>query len=336
MSQKKKKKKTAPSGNISVKENPAAKPSGKTPDSTPEKVSEKTPIKERPAKPAPVKEAAPRPVPPQPRTVAGQIVEYTPDPEEKKDDRDDFFKEDKLELATMTAKERRAVKKARREKEMEGMNRGQRFKYLLYYYQWPLIVTTMVAGCIIWLIVALATSKPPVAISAAFLNADSEKEITEDLLSTYMKEANINSTYRAVAEGFHLSMDTLMQDISDNMNNPDFTRFPALARDSYYDIVITDKGGLDYLSYNDLAKYPDYVLPQDMLEALKDREAKATDAYGQTFVYGYDISDTEFAKNLNLGYKKTYLCFPGSTSESQMHAEHFARYIFNLPTPEAQ
>ena len=317
---KKKKKKPAASG----PKNPAAKAGAAKPSDQ--------------NKPAPgataIKEEAPRPIPPQPRTVAGQIVEYTPDPEEKKDEQDDFFKEDKLELALMSPKERRAVKKARREKEMEGMNQVQRLKYLLYYYQWPIIVSVLVGGCIIWLIVAIANSKPPVAIAAAFLNPD--KEVNESILYTYMIEANINTSYRPVAEGFHLSMDTLLTDIGTDINNPDFTRFPTLARDSYFDIVITDKGGLDYLSYNDLAKYPDYVLPQDMLEALKGREVKAVDAYGQSFVYGYDISDTAFAKDLDLGYEKTYLCFPGSTSESQMHAEHFARYIFNLPSPDAE
>ena len=284
------------------------------------------------AAPAPAPEEPPKPPVPQPRTVAGQIVEYTPDPDEKKEE--DAFTEDKLELATMSFSERRKVKKKRREKEMEGMNRKERFKYLLYYYQWPIILTIMIGGCLIWLIVAVLHSKPPVALSSAILNCKNSEIVPENIFSTYMTEANINTTYRTVVEFYHLDQSTLMDDFHDDPNNGDFTRFPTLARESYYDIVIADRGGLDYCANTEVAIYPDYVLPLDLIEALKPYEAEAKDSYGQTFVYGYDISGTDFAKSLDLGYDEIFICFPGSTSESQMHAENFIRYIFNIPRPE--
>jgi len=274
----------------------------------------------------------PKPPVHQPRTVAGQIVEYTPDPGEEK--KDDSFVEDKLELATMSFSDRRKARKAKREKEMEGMDRKQRIKYLLYYYQWPIILTIFIGGCMIWLILAVTRSKPPVALSAAVLNCRDRSLITEDIFSDYMVGANINTAYRTVVECFHLDQNTLMEDFHNDPGNGEFTRFPALARESYYDIVIADRGGLDYCSNTEIAIYPDYVLPLDLIEALKPYEAKAKDAYGQTFVYGYDISGTDFAKALDLGYDEVFICFPGSTSESQMHAENFIRYIFDLPRAE--
>ena len=60
--------------------------------------------------PEPVREEAPRP-----RTIAGQLVEVEP----KKKEEDDSYREDNLEMKTMSFRERRAVRKARREKEME-------------------------------------------------------------------------------------------------------------------------------------------------------------------------------------------------------------------------
>ncbi len=285
---------------------------------------------EKPAAAAP--EEPPKPPVPQPRTVAGQIVEYTPDPDEKKEE--DSFVEDKLELATMSFSERRKAKKAKREKEMEGMNRKERCKYLLYYYQWPIIFTVLVGGCVIWLILAVTRSKPPVALSAAILNCSDKDSMTEAIFIDYMVEANINTSYRTVVECYHLDQNTLMEDFYNDPNNGDFTRFPTLARESYYDIIITDRGGLDYCSNTDIAIYPDYVMPLDIQEALKSYEVEAKDSYDQTFVYGYDISDTDFAKSLNLGYDEVFICFPGNTAESQMHAENFIRYIFKLPRAE--
>ena len=303
-------------------------------NSTPKKESPEkaasTPVKSSPAKPAAAE--APRPEAPRPRTIAGQIVEYNPDPEEiKAKEAEESIKEDNLELATMSFRERRKVKKARREKEMEGMTKGERFKYLLYYYQWPIIITTFTAGCLIWLILAVTRSQPPVALSVAVLNNAGDKYVDELLFDSYMDESNIRSTYRVVVESFHLDQETLMQDYAQSPYSGDFSRFPILARDSYYDIVLCDRGGLDYCANTEIARYPDYVMPTDIQEKLKPYEVKAKDVNGNYWVYGYDISDTEFAKSLDLGYTQIFLCFPGETSESQMHAEHFVRYIFNLP-----
>ena len=267
-----------------------------------------------------------------PRTVAGQIVEYTPDPGTEEET--GFLHEDKLELATMSPKERRRAKKAKREKEMEGMNRKERFKYLLYYYQWHIILTALVVGCLTWIILAVANSKPPVALSAAILNCEHPENISMEIFNDYMTEANINTSYRTVVESYHIDQNTLLEDFHNDPYNGDFTRFPSLARESYFDIIITNRGGLDYCSNTEIAIYPDYVLGLDLQEALKPYEAEAKDSYDQTFVYGYDISDTEFARSLNLGYDEVFICFPGSTSESQMHAENFIRYIFKLPRSE--
>ena len=309
--------------NISPKNSSAGKG-----NSVPEKTA---PAKSSPAKPA-AESVQPRPETPRPRTIAGQIVEYTPDPEElKAKEADESLKEDKLELATMSFWERRKVKKARREKEMEGMTKGQRIKYLLYYYQWPIIITAFTAGCLIWLILAVTRSQPPVALSVAILNNAGDKYVDELLFDSYMDESNIRSTYRVVVESFHLDQSTLMQDYAQSPYSGDFSRFPIMARDSYYDIVLCDRGGLDYCANTEIARYPDYVMPYDIQEKLKPYEVKAKDVNGNYWVYGYDISDTEFAKSLDLGYTEIFLCFPGETTESQMHAEHFVRYIFNLP-----
>ena len=304
-------------------------------NSTPKKDSAEkavsTSAKSSPSKPA-AESAPPRPEAPHPRTIAGQIVEYTPDPEEiKAKEAEESIKEDNLELATMSFRERRKVKKARREKEMEGMTKGQRFKYLLYYYQWPIIITVFTGGCLIWLILAITSSKPPVALSVAILNKTGGKYVDELLFESYMDDSNIRSTYRVVVESFRLSQETLMQDFAQNPYDGDFARFPLMARESYYDIVICDRGGLDYCANTEIAHYPDYVMPYDLQEKLKPYEVKAKDVNGNEWVYGYDISDTEFGKSLDLGYTEIFLCFPGETTESQMHAEHFVRYIFHLP-----
>ncbi len=331
MSNKKKKHPTPSGSKVLSDKTPKAAPaektgtaSGDTPKAAPKAVHKeiKDPAAEKAAD-------APRP-----RTIAGQIVEYNPTPEERAAAEEDKVLEDNLELATMSSKERRAVKKARREKEMEGMNKKERFKYLLYYYQWHIILTVIIVGCTTWLLIAVLKSKPPVALSAAILNKSADKEVTESIFDTYMTEGNINSTYRTVVECFHLDLETLMNDFHNNPNDGQFVRFPTLARESYFDIAITNRGGLDYLANTDLAIYPDYILPLDLYEQLKSYEVEAKDGYDQTFVYGYDISSTDFAKSLDLGYDDIYLCFVGNTSESMYHSEHFIRYIFHLPAEE--
>ena len=270
-------------------------------------------------------------VAPLPRSVAGQIVEYT-DEERKAADKERFLHEDSLELATMTRKERRAVKEERRAKEMEGMTIGQRIKYLLDYFQWPIIITGLTVGCLVWFLIAVLRSEPPVALSAAIMNNDRSKEITSEIFDTYMREANINPSYRTVVETFQINSET--PETNTAASDPDYVRLSNLARESHFDIIITDRSGLDYCTARDIAIHPDYALPLDVLEALKPYEVEAKDPYNQTFVYAYDISGTAFAKSLDLGYDQIFLCFPGSTSKTQMHAENFVRYIYSLPRKE--
>ena len=291
------------------------------------------------SKPAVPKTSDPKPAAPEaprPRSIAGQIVEYTPDPEEerKKGD-DDLLYEDKLELATMSRRERRAVKKKRRDKEMEGMNRLERIKYLFFYYQWPILLTVLLVSFFGWIIYSVIKSSPPVALSAAVLNAGGDTMINEDIFSTYMSEANINSAYRIRVENYHLEPDAETGEVNPNhVYDENFTIFLAKTRESYFDIAITDRGGLNYITETECISHPYYVLPTDLLDALAPYEVTAKDSEKQAVVCGYDISGTDFAKSLDLGYTEIFISFPGNNSESQMHAENFVRYIFNLSRKE--
>jgi len=285
----------------------------KTPETTKEKV------------PEPVKEEAPRP-----RTIAGQIVEVEP----KKKEENDSYREDNLEMKTMSFRERRAIRKARREKEMEGMSRMERVSYLLYYFKTPIIFT--VGGILIvsLLLISIIMGKRPVILSVACINVPGSVEITEANFDDYA--ANTNLAYEGSIKldaTVYLDLETANEVYNSNPYDHSLTQFPALCASEFFDIVITDKTGMDYCSYSNIILDPETVISPGTILELRKYQVDAKDADGNSYFFGYDITDTDFARSLHMK-KDLYICFPGKGDTNKENAERFLRYVYGLPSLE--
>lgn len=60
---------------------------------------------------------------------------------------DNLFSEDALEMASMSAKERRAYKKELRKKRLDSMEGKEKRKYILYYYNGILLGLYLQSQC---------------------------------------------------------------------------------------------------------------------------------------------------------------------------------------------
>ena len=62
---------------------------------------------------------------------------------------------------------------------------------------------------------------------------------------------------------------------------------------------------------------------------LRAYQANAKDSEGVEYFWAYDITNTDFAKQL--GYtEKVYLAFPGQSDSNKENAERFLIYLFKL------
>ena len=262
---------------------------------------------------------------PRPRTVAGQVIDDTPIRDE-----DSTYREDNLEMKGMSHRERRAIKKERIQKELEGKTRMEKVSYLLYYYKTPLILTAGAVIIITLLAVSIIINKRPVGLSAAFINVPSDREVTEDVFNDYLAHTGLNyDTSVKLNAQARLDLDTADEVYRNDPYDYSLTQFPVLCSSDFFDVVITDKTGLDFCSYSNIIFDPEIIISPDTVLALRDHEAKAKDSAGTEYFYAYDITDTKFAKSLNFG-TRLYLCFPGRADGNKENAERFLRYLYRL------
>lgn len=264
------------------------------------------------------------------KTIAGQIVEVAP----KEPDEDDELHEDNLEMSQLSFRQRWAVKKQRIKKEMEGMARMQKVEYLLSYFKWHLIF--IIGGILIaaLFIVAIKTSSRPVALSIAFANMQ-EYEITEENFSDYKAYTSPDGQNTEdigifkVENTVHFDLDTYEQQYNNDPYDFSLTQFPALCTTDFYDVLITDRAGLEFCSTCSIALDPETIISPETVLALRKYQVDAPDSTGKNYFYAYDISETAFAKSLGIR-QKLYMAFPCSGDGNKYNAERFLRYIFDL------
>lgn len=257
-------------------------------------------------------------------TDAGKAVAAeAADGKEKSPKREPLFREDSLEIAMLSRKERRKYRKKKLRETLSLMTPGEKFKYLVYYYKWPVIITLAVL-----LIAALAgrtlyMNSRPVALSYAIVNADSET-LQVDFVEDYLQSFHLEKGYQVHANtGFRTATET-----DAGYDDDDYVQFSLLCRDQYYDVILTDKAGMEFLSGGGLLVEPGQVLSSSQLSPLTDRLVKSAGSDNVRRYAGIDISDTALARLLHTGYSQVYLCFPGTSDQNKENAARFTQWIF--------
>ena len=266
------------------------------------------------------------------KTIAGQIVEVAPkEPSHEEGD----YREDNLEMRQLPLRKRMAIRKQRRQKEMEGMVRMQKVEYLLSYFKWPIIFIT--GGILILLLfwIAIKNSTKPVALSVAFINLPESTAVTEEVFNDYNSYTSPDGIKTENIGGFkldtavHFDLETYAQQYYDDTSDYSLTQFPILCTSDFYDILITDRKGLEFCSASNMILDPELVISGYTAEALRAYQANAKDSEGVEYFWAYDITNTDFAKQL--GYtEKVYLAFPGQSDSNKENAERFLIYLFKL------
>ena len=253
-------------------------------------------------------------------------------PHEFKDPRkvppkEDLKIEDKLEFATMSRKERRAAKRKRLKETTEGMTFVQKLQYFLYAYKMEILLPLIVIIAISLIVVAFFRGNKPTALSYAVVNCeDLEALDTSVIEADYWNYYGFDDNYQ-FQKVLDLKYDPSIStnDASKDAESGNYIAFPTLCDENYYDIIITNKRGLEYLSE---------ALPSDLYDIFTadyNDQITTSPAYtGKSAPYAINISDTDFAKKLNPGYDDVYICFPGVSEDNQKRVKQICNFIFDL------
>lgn len=238
--------------------------------------------------------------------------------------------EDNLELRDLPFKERMKAKRQRLEKNMEGMDKKERRRYLIYYFKWPIIAFFGVIAVITMLSISIYKNKRPLALGYVIFNSENPDNINTDFLDDYREIYGLTKGYQ-VREYTDMYYDADKNSIESyyGMTTSMYTEFPTMCNSGMFDIIISDEAGIDYFGNLEVITPLENYFSDEIYSMIDSDSIYYTENFdGETVGFAIDISDTEFAKNLNLDYEKVYLGFPGSSDENYDNALRMLEYIY--------
>ena len=243
--------------------------------------------------------------------------------------------EDNLELRRMKLGARMRAKRERIKANTDGMTGWEKFKYYVYYYKWHVILGALAIFCIIAIPMAIYKNSRPVSISYAVVNSPAPEEINEKLFNEYAAYYNLTDGYQ-IRNSIYvtLSQKDYETEFGKEEGDSSYTQFPTLCWNNYFDIIITNETGLNYCSINGLIQPLEDRLYDDIYIAIKDKHPNAIvtslNYDAKPVEYAIDISNTQFAKDLNVGYDNVYVCFPGGSEQNITNVRRFLNYVLKL------
>ena len=167
-----------------------------------------------------------------------------------------YCEEDKLEFATMSRKERRAAKRKRLKETTEGMTFVQKLQYFLYAYKMEILLPLIVIIAISLIVVAFFRGNKPIALSYAVVNCEDLEALDSSVIETdYWNYYGFDDNYQ-FQKVLDLKYDpsTSTNEVSKDAESGNYIAFPSLCDENYYDIIITNKRGLEKRSGREVSR----------------------------------------------------------------------------------
>lgn len=220
---------------------------------------------------------------------------------------------------------------------MADMDTKSKVKFFFQYNKWKIIIPILVIAIVISTAGTIINNKKPVAISYAIINSPNYYDINTDVIEKdYMEYYGMSAKkYQIISTGgINYDLDTYEEDSQQYSNSAAYTSFPTNCRTNYYDIIITDKKGLEYCAKTSLIYPVDDIFTADLSNAISkscsNLLTSVKDYDDNDEVFAIDISGTAFAESLNLDFDQAYICFPGSDTSNIENVRKMLNFIFDL------
>ncbi len=237
--------------------------------------------------------------------------------------------DDRLEQRGLSRKEKRKYKKEKLQETMEGMSPSEKRKYLLYYYKEVIIIALAIIASAAVIGRTIYRNSRPITISYVVVNCVNQLEFNLDAVEDYAKAIGKYDGCQVKGDtNVKILKDEYTQSYEDNANSQIYINFTTMATSDYYDVVFTNYEGAVYCGGMDIFYPLDKYLDKETYNKIKDRIVKIDNMAGQPAELAIDISDTEFAKSLNVGYDDIYIGFPGDQERNHVAVKDLLDYLF--------
>ncbi len=243
------------------------------------------------------------------------------------------FRDHKLEMKSMTRKERRAEKKRIYREYTSEMTGLQSLTYFFDYYKWYILGPLCAILIIGYIGVTIYKNSQPVALSYVILNSDNTEEINLDFEAEYSTRFNLSDKYRFKRSlGMNIDYDYYKEheeSIQTN-NGTDYYILSTQCSLNDYDVIISNSTGVQYCSSEGVAYKLKGFFDSEEYEKLEPYMSEFENAYGHSENFAIDISETDFAKGLNLEYDDVYIVFPSAESSNKQNAMRLLEMILQI------
>ncbi len=238
-----------------------------------------------------------------------------------------------LELASMTKKERKLAKKQKYLETTKDMSPFEKFQYIFMYYKWYFIVPIAAVFFLIYLGNTIYKNSIPVTLNYVILNIEDEAAIDRSFEADYSEIFKIEGKHRYIASlSYNIDYEYFLENKNyvTSSNSTDYNILSLECEYGDHDVIITNQAGLTYCSSQRIARPLRQYFSANTYDILEEYMHDSLNPQGIVEAYALDISNTDFAKNLNLNYTDVYLIFPGTTEENKSNAYQLVEYIFNV------
>lgn len=239
--------------------------------------------------------------------------------------------EDNLELSQLKFSERMKIKRERIKANMEGMSKNEKTKYLIMYFKWYGIVAIIALIAAVYTGYCVYQNNRPVALSYAIVNCHDLDKLNLDFEEDYKEAFGMTAPKYKIEHDTELFLGNPVA--PDDMEQADYinvTKISTLCFNDYYDVIITDNLGARFAAAQGILFPLKQYFPEDVYNQIKDYEFISKDMNGEMVPVALDISNTEFAKNLNLGTDQVYIGFAGRNDKNYLNSIRMINYTLKL------
>lgn len=247
---------------------------------------------------------------------------------------DDIYKEDALEMATMSFKEKMAYKKELRKKRMADMDSKEKAAYIISYYKWHFIIGLFAIVCLAYTGRVIYRATWPTLLELAIVNNTNTSEYSEYIPKAYRDYYDLDDkNYIEIYGDLTVSSTEDTTEVGLTMSN-----YQTIGYYNMYDmldVIICDKEALNLFVSTDDTTAIDLSMDAELYQQIEDKVITMSDPKGikndgKPYTVALDISNTEFVHNCNLSYSEVYLLIPSTKYTDNENTLNFIKFIFGL------
>ncbi|MBO5089164.1 MAG: hypothetical protein J6C01_10845 [Lachnospiraceae bacterium] len=248
---------------------------------------------------------------------------------------EDEYKEDSLEMATMTFRERMNYKKELQRKRIAKMDSKEKRSYILNYYKWHIIIGLFAVVCLAYAGRVIYRMTWPTLLELAIVNNYNETDPTKYITDSYREYYELDDKNFIEIYG-SLNDITATEDTTEvGLTMSNYQTIGYYNMYDMLDVIICDEAALHLFVSTDDTTAIDLSMDTDLYKQIEDyvitmSDPKGIKNEGKPYNVALDISDTEFVKECDLSYSKVYLLIPSTKYTDNENTINFIKFVFGL------